>query len=204
MEHSRARRGPKPRPDTRDNLIHAGLRLIHAEGYSASGIQGIVAAAGVPKGSFYTYFESKEAFGNAVLDAYWAQGEAKLRAALENAALSPLERLEAYFDARIAAFKAAGFSRGCLLGNFSVEAADHSAAIRQHLAGHFRSWSALFQACIAEGQARGEIGDEAPAESLANFVVNSWEGALLRMRADKSGTPLAEFKNIVFGRVLKA
>jgi TetR/AcrR family transcriptional repressor of nem operon len=202
MENSKARRGPKPKPDTRNNLIHAGLRLMHAEGYSASGIQGVVEAAGVPKGSFYTYFESKEAFGNEVLEAYSAQGQAKLRSALENAAMSPLARLEGYFDDRIEVFKAAGFSRGCLLGNFSAEAADHSALIRQHLAAHFRSWSALFQTCIAEGQARGEIADRIPAGTLADFVLNSWEGALLRMRAEKSKTPLVEFKEIVFGRVL--
>lgn len=204
MEKSKARRGPKPKPDTRSNLIHAGLRLMHVEGYSASGIQGVVEAAGVPKGSFYTYFESKEAFGNEVLDAYSALGQAKLRSVLENAALSPLARLEAYFDDRIDAFRTAGFSRGCLLGNFSAEAADHSALIQQRLAEHFRSWSALFQTCIAEGQARGEIVNGISAASLADFVLNSWEGALLRMRAEKSETPLVEFKKIVFGRVLNA
>ncbi len=70
-----ARRGLKPKPDTRSNLIQAGLQMIHAEGYSASGIQGIVERADVPKGSFYTYFDSKEAFGVEVIDAYSAQAD---------------------------------------------------------------------------------------------------------------------------------
>jgi TetR/AcrR family transcriptional repressor of nem operon len=203
MENSRPRRGPKAKPDTRTNLIQAGLRLIHAEGYSASGIQGVVEGAGVPKGSFYTYFDSKEAFGNEVLDAYSERGQATLRAFLENEKLSPLARLEAYFDDRIEAFKASGFSRGCLMGNLSAETADHSDLIRQHLADHFRLWSALFETCIAEGQARREIANVISAASLADFVLNSWEGALLRMRVEKSSAPLVEFKEVVIGRILR-
>jgi TetR/AcrR family transcriptional repressor of nem operon len=177
---------------------------MHAGGYSASGIQAIVEAAGVPKGSFYTYFDSKESFGNEVLDAYSERGLTKLRSFLqEKVELSPLARLEAYFNDRIEAFRASGFSRGCLLGNLSAEAADHSALMRQHLADHFTRWSAPFEACIAQGQARGEIKAQFPAASLARFVLNSWEGALLRMRAEKTEAPLAEFKAIVFGCVLK-
>ena len=202
MEVRHARRGPKPKPGTRDNLIQAGLQMIHAEGYSASGIQGIVERADVPKGSFYTYFASKEAFGTEVIDAYSDRGVAKLRGFLSDADLAPLARLEAYFDDRIAAFRASNFARGCLLGNFSAEAADHSTVIRQHLVKHFRSWSALFERCIFEGQERGEIGRQFPANSLADFILNSWEGALLRMRAEKSDIPLIEFKKIVFGSIL--
>jgi TetR/AcrR family transcriptional repressor of nem operon len=177
---------------------------MHTDGYSASGIQAIVEAAGVPKGSFYTYFDSKEAFGNEVLDVYSERGLAKLRTFLEDGVeLSPLARLEAYFNDRIEAFRASGFTRGCLLGNFSAEAADHSALMRQHLADHFAQWSESLETCIAQGQARGEIKAQFPAASLARFVLNSWEGALLRMRADKSEAPLAEFMAIIFGCVLK-
>jgi TetR/AcrR family transcriptional repressor of nem operon len=197
-----ARRGPKPKPDTRSNLVQAGLQMIHADGYSASGIQGIVERADVPKGSFYTYFASKEAFGAEVIDLYSERGQARLRDFLKNPDLAPLARLEAYFDDRIGAFRASHFARGCLLGNFSAEAADHSALIREHLAKQFRDWSALFEACLAEAQEQGAISDQFPAALLAGFIFNSWEGALLRMRVEKSDAPLLEFKKIVFGKVL--
>ena len=198
-----ARRGPKPKPDTRNNLVQAGLKMIHAEGYSASGIQGIVERADVPKGSFYTYFESKEAFGAEVIDAYSEGGQDKLETFLLNPDLSPLARLEAYFDNRIELFKATDFVRGCLLGNFSAETADHSALLRQRVAKHFTAWSAVFEKCISEGQQKGQIASQLPAASLADFVLNSWEGALLRMRVEKSDAPLMEFKAIVFGKIFR-
>jgi TetR/AcrR family transcriptional repressor of nem operon len=199
---SAARRGPKPKPDTRDNLVQAGLRLIHAEGYEATGIQSIVEDADTPKGSFYNHFASKEAFGAAVIDAYSDRGQVNLRAFLGNTDLAPRARLEAYFDDRIKSFRSAKYVRGCLLGNFSAEAADHSALIRTQLAKQLAAWSHVIETCIAEGQEQGAIGDQFSAALLARFVLNSWEGALLRMRAEKSDAPLTDFKEIVFGKLL--
>jgi TetR/AcrR family transcriptional repressor of nem operon len=115
---------------------------------------------------------------------------------------SPLARLESYFDDRIEALRASNYTRGCLLGNFSAEAADHSALIRESLAKHFGAWSSLFEKCIAEAQEQGTIGNQFPAASLASFIFNSWEGALLRMRVEKSDAPLIEFKEIIFGKLL--
>jgi TetR/AcrR family transcriptional repressor of nem operon len=197
-----AKRGPKPKPDTHNNLVQAGLRLLHAEGYAATGIQSIVESVNVPKGSFYNHFASKEAFGAEVMDAYFDRNEGKLRAILGNADVAPLVRLEAYFDDRIEALKAAGFAKGCLLGNFSAEVADHSALVRERLASHFAAWGHFFEICIAEAQDQGAVSDRLPAALLGRFVLNSWEGALLRMRAEKSEAPLVEFKQVVFGKLL--
>ena len=97
---SSQRRGPKPNPDTRKNLVQVGLRMLHADGYAATGIQSIVEGADVPKGSFYNHFASKEAFGAEVLGAYFDRNEGKLHAILSNAKAAPRERLEAYSHAR--------------------------------------------------------------------------------------------------------
>ncbi len=166
------------------------------------GIQSIVEGAHVPKGSFYNHFLSKEAFGAEVIDAYSDRGQGKLRDCLCNPEVAPLVRLEAYFDDLIEAFRASNYARGCLLGNFSAEVADHSALIRENLAKHFGAWSGLFEKCISEAQEQGTIGNQFSAASLAGFIFNSWEGALLRMRVEKSDAPLIEFKEIVFGKLL--
>jgi TetR/AcrR family transcriptional repressor of nem operon len=197
-----AKRGPKPKPDTRNNLLQVGLRMIHADGYAATGIQGIVDGADVPKASFYNYFASKEAFGAEVMDAYFDRNEGKLRDFLCDPDVAPLARLEAYFDDRIDAFRAAGFTKGCLLGNFSAESADHSVLVREHLVEHLDAWSHFFENCIAEAQEQGAVSEGMPASVLGRFVLNSWEGALLRMRAEKSDAPLIEFKDVIFGRLL--
>jgi len=199
---SPARRGPKPKPDTRNNLVQAGLAMIHADGYAATGIQSIVERVDVPKGSFYNHFASKEAFAAEVVDAYFTRGEDKLREILCNSDAPPLKRLEAYFDDRIDAFRAGGFARGCLLGNLSAEVADHSTLVRERVADKFNAWSRFFEDCIAEAQEQGALSDRFPAALLSRFVLNSWEGALLRMRAEQRAAPLLEFKEIVFGKLL--
>ncbi|MFS8116348.1 TetR family transcriptional regulator C-terminal domain-containing protein [Rhizobium jaguaris] len=194
-----AKRGPKPKPDTRNNLLQVGLQIIHAEGYAATGIQSIVDGADVPKASFYNHFPSKEAFGIEVIDAYFDRNESKLRDFFCNSNVGPLARLEAYFDDRIAAFRANGFARGCLLGNFAAEVADHSEPVREHVVEHLEAWSSFFEKCIAEAQERRDIDNKLPAALLGRFVLNSWEGALLRMRAEKSDAALLEFKEVIFG-----
>ncbi|MGA2850453.1 MAG: TetR family transcriptional regulator C-terminal domain-containing protein [Terracidiphilus sp.] len=138
-----------------------------------------------------------------MIEAYSIRGQERLRSFLLNQDVAPRARLEAYFDDRIDAFRAAQYVRGCLMGNFSAEAADQSALIRKGLTKHFGAWCDLLEACIAEAQKQGEIGNQFSASLLAKFVMNSWEGALLRMRAEKSDAPLLDFKEIVFKGLLE-
>jgi TetR/AcrR family transcriptional repressor of nem operon len=198
---SPAKRGPKPKRDTREKLIQSGILAIHTSGYGGTSIQSIVEMADVPKGSFYNFFPSKEAFAAEVIEAYSNRGQERLRSFLLNQDIAPRARLEAYFDDRIEAFRTAGYVRGCLMGNFSAEAADQSALIREGLTKHFGAWCDLLEGCIGEAQMQGEIGSQFPASLLAKFVLNSWEGALLRMRAERSDASLLDFKEIVFKRL---
>lgn len=176
--------------------------MFHAGGYTATGIKDIVDAAGVPKGSFYNYFEDKEAFGAEVIDAYFSRGLPGLQELLGNPDVPPLERLRTYFETRVHGIRSSGYAKGCMLGNLSLEMADHSTAMRERLAGHFRTWSALFETCIAQAQETGAIRNRLPPALLAQFLLNSWEGALLRMRVEKSDAPLNDFIEVVFGSLL--
>jgi TetR/AcrR family transcriptional repressor of nem operon len=176
--------------------------MFHESGYTATGIKEIVDAAEVPKGSFYNHFESKEAFGREVVDAYFNSGLVELRPLLENGDMPPLQRLRMYFEEMTRRFREAGYLQGCLMGNLTLEVADHSTSIRETLAEHFQTWSALFEACIAEAQETGAIASRQSPSVLAQFLLNSWEGALLRMRAEKNDKPLREFAEVVFGSIL--
>ena len=97
---SPAKRGPKPKLDTREKLIQSGILAIHTSGYGGTSIQSIVEMADVPKGSFYNFFPSKEAFAAEVIDAYSNRGQERLRSYLLNQDVAPRARLEAYFDHR--------------------------------------------------------------------------------------------------------
>lgn len=186
----------------RENLIRVGARMLHEAGYTATGIKEIVDAAGVPKGSFYNYFESKEDFGREAVDLYFGSGLEELRALLSDSRISPVERLRRYFEERIRGFRASGYVRGCMLGNLSLEVADQSSTIRDRLSAHFKTWGGLFEECIAEAQATGAVRSPLSASLLAQFLLNSWEGALLRMRVEKSAAPMTEFMEVIFGSVL--
>lgn len=196
------RRGPKPKPGTKKNLISAGMSMLHRMGYSATGIKDIVEEAGVPKGSFYNHFESKESFAEEIVNNYFEQALPQLKQQLEDPNLSPLDRLKVYFNKRKESFLESGFSQGCLLGNFSLEVADHSERIRLRIAFHLSTWTQLLEECITEAQESGEIRSTLPAALLAGFVLNSWEGALVRMRAEKNDAALNEFMEVVFKTVL--
>lgn len=197
-----ARRGPKPRPHVRDNLVAAGARMLHEAGYAATGVKDIVDAAGVPKGSFYNYFASKEDFAAETVDHYFGRGLPGLRAALEDESVAPLDRLKAHFEQFSGRYRGNGFVRGCMMGNLSAEVADHSSLIRERLADHFATWGDLIEQCIADAQRTGAIRSNLPAGDLAHFILNSWEGALLRMRVEKNDVPLRQFIDIVFGHLL--
>jgi len=176
--------------------------MLHEGGFTKVGIQEMADAANIPKGSFYNYFENKEAFGAEAIDYFFESHLPPLQRDLENAALPPLERLRVYFEKRVQFFSDTGYCKGCMLGNFSLEVADHSPLMRQRLAAHFQTWGSLLEHCIAQAQADGSVRNPLPAATLAQFLLNSWEGALLRMRVEKNSGPLENFMHVVFTSVL--
>ncbi|EMB6253339.1 MULTISPECIES: TetR/AcrR family transcriptional regulator [Serratia] len=197
-----AKRGPKPNINTRENLILAGVKLIHDAGFAATGVQEIVNEAGVPKGSFYNHFTSKEDFGREVVEFYFTSGVPALRDILADLRIPPLDRMRNYFEQRIEVFKQTNYVRGCLMGNLSLEIADHSGSIRDTLAANFKEWSIMFENCVAEAQKSGAVQNPIPSSVLAQFILNSWEGALLRMRVEKNDQPLRDFCVVVFSSLL--
>src|SRR3954451_14692693 len=105
-----------PNPEVRRRLLAAGLDLVHAQGFAASGVKDITDAARVPKGSFYAYFPSKEAFAAAILEHYWSDIEARLLPIL-GADGSALQRITSFFHALADEHEAGNFLLGCLVGN---------------------------------------------------------------------------------------
>jgi TetR/AcrR family transcriptional repressor of nem operon len=188
--------------DTRDRLIATGLKTLHATGYHATGVQDIVQAAGVPKGSFYTHFDSKERFGSEVLGRYWETRAGKAIAILSDETQTPLNRLKAYFASKTSARPSAPFDKGCLIGNFSAELAMESRLVRDRLASVFAAWTQMLAACIREAQAIGEINAGIDADTAAAFLIDAFEGAVLRTKVDRDATALLRFESIVFSTIL--
>src|ERR1700761_1787116 len=125
---------------TRDHLIGVGLELMRKHGYGATGLQEILDAAGVPKGSFYHHFGSKEEFTAAVLERYVALEGEHCRAVLANTRQAPLRRLRRYFEDLIRTAGQSAPIQGCLIGALSLEVAGSSAMLQGHLSSSFALW----------------------------------------------------------------
>jgi TetR/AcrR family transcriptional regulator, transcriptional repressor for nem operon len=192
-----------PKPSNRDRILEAGLKVMFRQGYGGAGVRDIVAEASAPQGSFTNHFRSKEDFAREVLDLYFDHTKRAVVEALENRSLGPRERLRRYLDIITGRLAGAEFGRGCLIGDFSLEAAPHSEMLRTRLAEIFAEWRSPFAACIAEGQGAGEIAATFAPEDLAEFLLSSWEGAILRMKVERNAEPLERFKRIVFATVFK-
>ena len=192
-----------PKPSNRARILEAGLNVMARKGYIGAGVRDIVAEASAPQGSFTNHFRSKEDFAREVLDLYFDHTKQAVVEALEDRSLNPRERLGRYLDIISGRLVAAAFTRGCLIGDFSLEAAPQSEMLRTRLAEIFAEWRSPFAACIAEGQATGEISATFAPEDLADFLLSSWEGAILRMKVERNAEPLERFKRIVFMTMFK-
>ncbi|WP_254059554.1 TetR/AcrR family transcriptional regulator [Granulicella sp. L46] len=187
---------------TRDRLIEVGLELMRKHGYGATGLQEILHAAGVPKGSFYHHFGSKEEFTAAVIERYFTLEAKHVDTVLNNTRQAPLKRLRRYFEELIQMAGQSAPIAGCLLGSLSLEVADASPLLQSCLSFSFTHWQAAIASVLREAVEKGELPQSTKFESLAGFLLNSWEGALLRSQADENDAPLKDFLRFVFDDLL--
>ena len=188
------------RPSVKEQIVQAGLKVLQEKGFNGVGVQEITEVAGVPKGSFYNHFESKDALGVEIVERYGV-GSTR-RAVLTDKSVRPLERLRTHFAALNDMFIASKFTRGCLLGNFSAELANQSPAVRDSLAQLFTKWTRDLEVAIADAQAEGSITAKARAGDLAAFLLDAYEGTLLRARVERSRAPFDRFMTFAFEQIL--
>jgi TetR/AcrR family transcriptional repressor of nem operon len=188
---------------TRSKILEVGSRIIHQKGFNNTGIQEILDGAGVPKGSFYFYFKSKEDFGLALIDEFDSLVGGHLASILEIDSLSPLERLKSFFSFFRNFFLEENCTKGCPIGNLSQELSDVNENIRKRLDESFNSLGSLIETCLYEAREMGEFQNDIPVTEIAAYIINSWEGALLRMKVSRNINPLLVFERILFGTILK-
>jgi TetR/AcrR family transcriptional regulator, transcriptional repressor for nem operon len=188
---------------TREHLIEIGLQRIHKIGYAGTGVKEILDLARVPKGSFYHYFPSKEAFAQEVLQQYASREAQRWETILRDDKQPPLKRLRKYFNELVSVYGQKGPIRGCLMGQMSVEVAEQSPAIQSLLSRAFGDWQEAIAALLRSAVDRGDLPRSTKADELASFLLNSWEGALVRSKAEKSDQPLEIFIQFAFKVLLK-
>ena len=176
---------------------------MHLKGYNGTGLREIVEAASIPKGSFYYYFESKEHFAIEAIKYYYEKKYEEAKRILSDKNFSPFQRIENLFSYWIDEdFSRAKFEKGCFLGNLAIEMSDVTRDIGNAVDRDFRTFESLFAICLTEAKNANELKPSSDVEKLAEFIWNSWEGAILRMKASKSSRPLNIFQDILHKTIL--
>lgn len=192
------RRGRPPKDQTRPNaprarLLRNGVAILTEKGFSAVGVEEILESAEVPKGSFYHYFDSKEAFGLELIDAYADYFARKLDRWFDNTDRAPLDRLRDFMADARSGMARYGYRRGCLVGNLGQEMGLLPEPFRKRLSAVFRDWEVRTSRCLLSAQAAGEIPRGVDCEGLAHFFWIGWEGAVLRAKLERRPEALDVF-----------
>ncbi|WP_319419201.1 TetR family transcriptional regulator C-terminal domain-containing protein [Pleurocapsa sp. FMAR1] len=190
------------RANKRNELIQVGKEIVVQQGFKGTSLNDVLTKAGVPKGSFYYYFSSKEDFGLAIVDDFAQEYRDRFKTFLEDEKYSPLTRLRNYFEFKIAEMEAHHCNNGCLIGNLAQELSTQNELFRDRLNQIFAEWEQYFIRCLKAAYEAGEIEDICNFEVLAKFILSSWEGAILQAKVMKSTVPMQIFIKILFQQVL--
>lgn len=178
---------------TRQHILDTGYRLVLQKGFAALGLQEILKACAVPKGSFYHYFASKEAFGCALLQQYVDGYGCKLEQLLE-ADGNGRERLMRYWSAwaHDPADPSQGWAEECLVVKLAAEVADLSEDMRRVLDGGVQRLLQRIATLVEEGRADGSLPAGKPALDVARVLYQMWLGAALLSKLSQDRLPLQQ------------
>jgi TetR/AcrR family transcriptional repressor of nem operon len=189
--------------DTRQALLEQGMAMLLRHGYHDLGVQAVLDATGVPKGSFYHHFASKEDFGLQVIDRYMTMVHAGLDACLLDAAIPPLARVRRFFEMTEQKYRSEGYL-GCLLGGLGQELSGVSEAFRRKVEQCFAEIARRIAHCLEEAIRRGDLPPGTDAAAMAELLVNCWEGAALRTRLRRDPAPLRAMLDFCLGPATRA
>jgi TetR/AcrR family transcriptional repressor of nem operon len=189
--------------NTRNRIIETGAEIIHRKGFNHTGIQEILNAAGVPKGSFYNYFKSKDDFGLQIIDYFSAHFKRIAKETLEDTTVSPLNRIYGFLTAFMEYFESQNYAGGCPIGNLAQEMGDLSPAFRKKLSEAIDMMVDAYSRVLAAAQKDDKILKSLDIRDTASFIVAGWHGAIIQMKLTQSLAPLKNHRKFIFDYILK-
>ena len=182
------------RLDKRELILAKGSQVMTRRGYHGTGVQEIVQAAGIPKGSFYHYFASKEDFALQALAFTYQPRLQRYAEALGNPTLSPRTRILAYYSELLAHFsQQERLEYHCFIGSLSFEMNELLPAIGAQVEAILQESALILQRCLEQAQAAGELAADEDCANLAAFIANAWQGVLTRLKVGSQTRPVEEF-----------
>ena len=182
----------------KDSLLAIGEDLFINSSFNTVGLNDILKKSGIPKGSFYHYFDSKEDFGLLVIELYFQQRSEMLTRILSDDSLSDYEQLKSFFETQISHFDKIGYCQGCLMANLSQEIADVNENLRTRISDFSNRLIDQLAGCIENLDSNQlNLGHLSSIEA-AQLLMNSWQGAIMKMKLEKSREPLEVFRKFFF------
>jgi TetR/AcrR family transcriptional repressor of nem operon len=188
--------------DTKQRILKAGAKIVLQKGFYDTGLAEVLQAAKVPKGSFYFYFKNKEDFGLQLVDYFAGQLQERAQEFYNDAELTFPEKIRHLFAWQAEAFNKNDFKGGCPIGNLALEMGDRNPLFRKKLDQVFTAMKKGLTGLLEQAAQKGEISRTLDIEETAEFILYSWEGALLQMKVSKSTKPHEVFDRMIFERFL--
>lgn len=189
--------------DTKRQLLEHGMAMLLRHGYHDLGLTALLDAAGIPKGSFYHHFTSKEDFALQAIDLYMEEVHAGLDHCLGDSSLPPLQRVRRFFELSEEKYRGEGYL-GCMLGGLGQELSGISDVFRRKVEWCFLTIANRIAATLAEAVAGGALPASTNTQAMAELLINCWEGAALRTRLRRDPAPLRDMLDFYFAAAAAA
>ncbi|GAA5150916.1 TetR/AcrR family transcriptional regulator [Amycolatopsis dongchuanensis] len=183
-----------PQVSVKNKLVEHAEDVFRRQGFNGASVQDITKAAGVPKGSFYNHFESKQALAAEIVRRYARSTDFSMLREEGPA----LERLRRHFATQADRTRGTGVEFGCLLGTFANDSTTAGDQVQEAVRETLDAWTDAVAEIIAEGQESGEITKSRSAKTLATFLIDSFEGATLRAKTVSDQSVVADQLDIAF------
>ena len=184
--------------DTKQRILLEGAKLVHLKGFGATGIQEILKAAEVPKGSFYFYFDSKESFGIELIDYFKGYIYLMWDRLMDSEKLSPLESLQSFIEWFIDFNRSNGYKGGCPFGNLGQEMGDVSDRFREKLFTVFGEFKQKIKDQLEKAIVFGELEKDVDTDGLSNLFFSCYQGALIQMKVEQSSESMEYLRTLLF------
>ena len=188
--------------EVKNRILKAGAQVVVQKGFNDAGLQEILDAAEIPKGSFYYYFRSKEDFGLQLIDYFAGFLTLRWKDFYRDEGLPHIERIRRLFAWQAESFSKNDFKGGCPIGNLALEMADRNSKFRLKLDQVFSEMKSNLASQIRKALELGEINQSIDVNETAEFVLSSWEGTLMQMKVSRSLVPHQVFDKMVFEHLL--
>lgn len=181
-----------------DDVLDKGTELFRTRGYHQVGINDILKECGIPKGSFYNFFKTKEDFAQKIIERYGQSSKNMIEGYLHEKSLSPLDRLKSFYRMLVDSNVADNYAGGCLINTLSNEVGHTHDVLGTEADLQFNRWLEVISECVEEGQEAGQIRKDFTPLQLAEYLHAGLYGAFPRMKVTHSNKYLNNWYTMTF------